>query len=173
MSEINQYDIAAHKFHRLLKINSLPIVSWDMYASYYDDLCKKYNDIKMLTNLSKENKWSNIKMFTDELLNKKNVIVVTDPHLNIVHATQNIVAMNGYMPKEIIGKKPSIFQGVDTCKKTLKDIRSAIENKQKFQATILNYRKDGTTYKCWIKAEPIFNRSGEVVNFIAYEKEVA
>ena len=173
MSEIKNYDIAAHKFYSSLNINSLPIVSWDLYASFYDDLCKKYNDINVLSNLSKKNKWSYIETFTEELLNKKSVIVVTDPQLNIVHATHNILGMNGYKLNEILGKKPKMFQGVDTCKEKLKVIRLAIENKQQFEATILNYRKDGTAYKCWIKGEPIFSKSGEVVNFIAYEKEVA
>lgn len=173
MSEMKNYDAAANKFHNLLKINSLPIASWDMYASYFDDICKKYNDITVLSNLSKKNQWSYVETFSEELLNKKHVIVVTDPQLNIVHATQNILGMNGYKPNEIIGKKPKMFQGVNTCKETSKVIRMAIENKQQFEATILNYRKDGSTYKCWIKGEPIFNKSGEVVNFIAYEKEVA
>lgn len=173
MSEIKDYDAAAHKFHSSLKINSLPIISWDMYAPYYDDLCKKYYDITILHRLSKVNQWSYIETFTEELLNKKHVIVVTDPDLNIIHATQNILGMNGYKPNEIVGKKPNMFQGVNTCKETSKVIRMAVENKQQFEATILNYRKDGSTYKCWIKGEPIFNKLGEVVNFIAYEKEVA
>jgi len=50
--------------------------------------------------------------------------------------------MNGYKLNEIVGKKPNMLQGVDTCKETLKVIRMAIENKQKFEVTILNYRKD-------------------------------
>ena len=173
MSEIKNYDVAAHKFHSLLKINSLPIVSWDIYALYYDDLCKKYYDINALSNLSKKNQWSYVETFREDLLNKKYVIVVTDLQLNIVHATQNILGMNGYRPNEIMGKKPKMFQGVGTCKEKLKIIRLAIEKKQQFQVTILNYRKDGTAYKCWIKGKPIFNKSDEVVNFIAYEKEVA
>lgn len=173
MSEFKNYDAAANKFFSSLKINSLPIVSWDMYASYYDDMCKKYNDITVLSNLSKKNQWSYVETFTEELFNKKKVIVVTDPHLNIVHATQNILEMNGYKPNEIIGRKPNMFQGVDTCKETSKVIRIAIENKRQFETIILNYRKDGSTYKCWIKGEPIFNKSGEVANFIAYEKEIA
>jgi len=81
--------------------------------------------------------------------------------------------MNGYSPKDIVGKKPNMFQGSETCPETTRSIRSAVQNKTPFEAIIINYRKDGSSYKCWIKGEPVFNTSGEVVNFIAYEKEVA
>ena len=40
-------------------------------------------------------------------------------------------------------------------------------------AVLVNYRKDGTTYKCWIQASPVLDETGRVVNFIAFEKEVA
>jgi len=126
-----------------------------------------------LKNLAKINKWSYTKDFDKELLYKDQIIIVTDPQLKIVHATQNILNMNGYHPDEIVGKKPKIFQGTDTCKETSRIIRKAIINKEPFEAIILNYRKDKSAYNCWIKGEPIFNKSGDVVNFIAFEKEVA
>jgi PAS domain S-box-containing protein len=173
MMEIKNYDAAANKFYYSLNIKSLPINSWDLYASYFHEVCNMYHDIFLLRKLAKSNKWSYSENFDKELLQKKYVIVVTDPQLKIVHATQNIVHMNGYLPKEVVGKKPKMFQGIDTCEKTSKLIRKAITNKNPFEVTLLNYRKDSSTYKCWIKGEPIFNKTGEVVNFIAYEKEVA
>lgn len=173
MQEIKHYDLAANKFYGALDIKSLPIISWDLYATFFDKVCQTHSDIFLLKNLSTSNKWSYDEKFEEELFQKEHVIVVTDPQLRIVHATRNIVHMNGYKPEEILGKKPKIFQGVDTCKETSKNIGIAIKNREPFEAVLLNYRKDGSTYKCWIKGEPVLNKSGEVVNFIAYEKEVA
>lgn len=173
MSEIKAYDKAASRFHDTLDITSLPITSWDMYAPYFVAVCKNYSDIHSLSLLAETNQWSYQSHFAKELLHKRQVIVVTDPQLRIVHATKNMIDMNGYDPEEIVGKRPTMFQGPDTCQKTTADIRKAVQSKTPFEAVILNYRKDGTTYKCWIKGEPVFNTSGEVVNFIAYEKEVA
>ena len=127
----------------------------------------------MLKNLAKSNKWAYTENFDEELMQKEHVIIITDPQLRIVHATQNILNMNGYKPEEILGKKPKMFQGVNTCQETSKNIGIAVRDMKPFEAVLLNYRKDGSTYKCWIKGEPILNKSGEVVNFIAYEKEVA
>ncbi len=173
MIEIENYDVAANKFYSSLNIKALPLNSWDLYAIFFDKVCKMHKDVVLLRNLSKDNKWSYAENFDREFLQKEHVIIVTDPQLKIVHATHNMVQMNGYRPKEVLGEKPNMFQGIDTCEKTSNAVRIAVKNKKPFEVVLLNYRKDNSTYKCWIKGEPIFNKIGEVVNFIAYEKEVA
>ncbi|MEO0525582.1 MAG: PAS domain-containing protein [Bacteroidota bacterium] len=173
MNEIKNYDRAVHKFYNSQKIIGLPLVSWDIFRSYFDKICKDYNDINGLTSLAEKNEWSYSAYFDNELINKEHIIVVTDSHLNIVHATHNIYKMNGYSADEIIGKKPKMFQGKDTCLETTEYISKAVKNKVPFETVILNYRKNGSPYKCWIKGEPIFNKKGKIVNFIAYEREVA
>ncbi len=170
---MKNYDLAANRFYSALDIKSLPLNSWDLYAPFFDKVCQTNKDIFLLKNLSLSNKWSYAEKFEEELLQKEHVILVTDPQLRIVHATRNILNMNGYKPEEILGKKPKMFQGANTCKETSRNIGIAVKNRQSFEAVIVNYRKDGSTYKCWIKGDPVLNKSGEVVNFIAYEKEVA
>ncbi|MFV7235185.1 PAS domain-containing protein [Flavobacterium sp. ZB4R12] len=49
-------------------------------------------------------------------------------------------------------------------------MRKAIELKLPFEKTVLNYKKNGETYLCEIKAFPIFNAKGELSHFIAFEK---
>lgn len=173
MKEMKEYDEAANRFYNSLDLKIFPLVTWDIYASHFDMLCETYQDIKTLESLAEHNNWSYVSKFDGALLRKKEVIIVTDPKLTIVHATHNIWKMNGYRPNEILGKRPKLFQGPETCSITLKRIRTAIQNKEPFEETILNYRKNGMPYNCWIKAEPVFDSSGALVNFIAYEKEVA
>ena len=173
MDEMKIYDNAAHTFYSMFRLKGLPLISWDLYGSYFDNLCKKYEDIIALGRLAKHSEWSYRSTFDEALLHKEQVIIVTDPALRIVHATHNIFVMNGYLPKDVLGKKPKMFQGPKTSKKTSKIIRSAIENRTSFEATILNYRKNGSTYNCWIKGEPIFDKKGNLIHFIAYEKSVA
>lgn len=173
MNEINKYDEAAHKFYSAQAINSLPLISWDVYGPYFSMVCGYFNDILSLSDLAENNNWAYRKNFDDVLFEKDRVIVITDTKLSIVHATCNIFAMNGYRPKEVLGKKPKVFQGPKTCLDTTTRISIAVANKLPFEETLTNYRKDGSTYNCWIKGEPIFDTTGKLVNFIAYEKEVA
>jgi len=172
-NEMRAYDQAAYQFYRTLQLKCLPLNSWDIYGLYFDTLCGNYEDVVSLRRLSQNNGWSYSAAFKDTLLKKDEIILVTDTDLKIVYATHNITQMNGYRPEEILGKKPKLFQGSETCKKTTTKIRTAINNQMPFEAVILNYRKDGTAYNCWLKGEPIFDTKGKLVNFIAYEKEVA
>ncbi len=174
MESLRNYDDAVVKFHKGLKFNALPLSSWDFYAQTFDESCKIEYDLNSLKQLAQNNAWDfNAPSFEEKLKSKEHVIVVTDVQLNIVYATQNIWDMNRYHPNEIIGRKPKIFQGEKTCKNSLQIISNAVKQKKSFETTIINYRKDGSQYNCWIKGQPIFNTSGEVINFIAFEKEVA
>ena len=173
MKEIKEYDLAAKSFYAKQQVNSLPLGSWDLFSSKYSKLCNGLEEINILKNLAITEKWADRSFFEKEILREEPIVVVTDSQLNIIHASETIYNMNGYRPKEIVGKKPKIFQGKDTCKKTASAIRHAIEKEEPFEATILNYRKDGSTYNCWIKGLPIHNTKGKLVNFIAFEREVA
>ncbi len=144
------------------------------YAVNFDKACDEVNDIKSLCRFANDNSWSfNKDIFKEEIQEKGHVILVTDAKLNIVYATKNIWNMNGYRPAQIIGNKPKMFQGEKTCEKSLQVISKAIKEKKSFETVVTNYRKDGSTYKCWIHGQPVFDKTGKVINFIAFEREVA
>ena len=173
MKEIKTYDSAVNNFNAKLEFKSLPLESWDLFSSKFNTLCKGLEEINALKAISRAQKWNGEVLMERDMLKDNLVVVVTDSELKIVHATENIYGMNGYTPAEIIGKSPKIFQGEATNRDTTSRIRRAIEDKKAFEETILNYRKDGSTYNCWIKGLPILNKKGKLVNFIAFEKEVA
>jgi PAS domain S-box-containing protein len=174
MIELKNYDDAVYRFRKTLNFTPLPVNAWDFYGLHFDNRCKASEDVIGLSKLALQNNWKIADdLFTEALENKEQVIVVTDASLNIVYATQNIWQMNRYRPEEIMGLKPKIFQGKKTDQATLKKISSAVRDQRAFEEHILNYRKDGETYNCWIKGQPVFNEQGTLVNFIAFEKEVA
>ena len=106
----------------------------------------------------------------EKLMNEDTVVVVTCPSLKIVYATKNIVRMNGYESHEVIGKSPKMFQGEATCPVISKEIGLAVQNKQPFDKVVTNYCKNGSLYQCHIQGFPVFNKSGELINFIAFER---
>ena len=170
---MKNYDTAAHQFYTHQNLKSLPLKSWDIYSTYFSTLCDESRDLVILQDLAKENAWVTPIAFQEALVKHKQVIVVTDAQLNIVHATHNITQMNGYALEEIRGQKPKMFQGELTSKEVTKKIGMAVKNEEPFETVVLNYRKDGSQYKCWIKGQPLFDNRGKVVNFIAFEREVA
>jgi len=151
----------------------IPLASWDLYAMHLDHLFNSLPEVEQLNRLARNHKWDRVIDFRSSLLVERNVLLITDADLNIEYASGNIYQMNGYRSSELIGKKPNMFQGPDTCQKTTERISRAIQDLLPFEEVIVNYRKDGSKYRCWIKGEPIWNKKGELVNFVAYEREVA
>ncbi|KQC30754.1 PAS domain-containing protein [Flagellimonas eckloniae] len=173
MEKTKFYDEAINNFYRDKALNSYPISSMDIFVQHFSRVCKNLEDIKNLSGLAQKEKWQTDFLFKNEIMDNEHTVVVTDSNLTIVYASQNMFKMNGYMPSEVVGKNPKMFQGKGTCKETTKQVSNAIKRHQPFEVVLLNYRKDGTRYNCWIKGTPIFDNKNRFVNFIAFEKEVA
>lgn len=169
MFDLNEYENAQKGYSATQNAIPVPLYSWDFFGEYLEQLKNFLSDLSKLKAISKSNHW-NLNMDFKEELQKDHVVVVTDTTLNIVFASENIVGMTGYASSEVLGKNPKMFQGDETSKKELQQIREAIDARIPFEKTIINYKKNGETYSCHIKVFPIFNRKKQVVNFIAFEK---
>jgi PAS domain S-box-containing protein len=169
MLEFKEYDKGFFHNESKLETKKMPLVTWDLYGDFLSQLNKIISDQNQLELLATFNSWK-----TDFNLNKlidiDTVVVVTCPNLKIVFSTKNMVRMNGYHPEEVLGKSPKMFQGPATCVETSKEIGDAVRNRLPFEKVVTNYCKDGSLYQCHIKGFPVFNKSGELTNFIAFEK---
>ena len=146
-----------------------PLLCWDLFLEGYYRKMELADDKNILNKFAAKQKWKHQFDFDEQLFRFDNTIIVTDPGLHIVYASSNMYAMNGYHPKEVFGKKPSIFQGPETSSSTREIIRKAITAVQPFEANLINYRKTGEPYDCHIRAYPVYNKPGALVNFIAFE----
>jgi PAS domain S-box-containing protein len=155
------YEKALVKYHNTLRIVPVPLISWDIFSSYNLEL-NNYNAI--------QKGWKTKENFNNIVYQEKREIIVTNANQDIVFATQGIHKINGYQSFELIGKSPKIFQGELTSAESKNNIRKAIDNQLPFKEVILNYRKDGSTYLCDIEAFPKFNKKGELINYIAFER---
>jgi PAS domain S-box-containing protein len=170
--ELTDYEIALQKYYSKLEGYKMPLNSWSFYASAFQTMKNELADVRMLQALVLLNSWQQNWNFNEEFANDT-VIVVTDASLKIVFASKNMVEMNGYVPEEVIGNSPRMFQGELTNTTISSEIGLAVRNQQPFDKVILNYCKDGSLYKCRIKGFPIFNDKGELKNFIAFENIAA
>ncbi|WP_136466483.1 PAS domain-containing protein [Flagellimonas onchidii] len=173
MKSLKHYDEAVSNFYENSEIKGFPVSSLDIYAEQFDKFCDNLNDVKQLYQLAKQEKWQDKFNLRHQILDKENVVVVTDPDLNITFASQNMTQMNGYKAEEVLGKTPRMFQGELTSEETKKRVSLAVKQRKPFKEVLINYRKDGSTYKCAIQGSPVFDNTGKLVNFIAFEKEVA
>ena len=170
--EFLKYENAIAKYNLGLAVKPLPLVSWDFFSQSFSNQQATIFDASALHKLEAKNNWNTSWDFNQKLQNDT-VIVVTNSDLKIVFASRNMIKMNGYNSEEVIGKNPKMFQGIATDESVASEIRLAIKNRKSFDKVVLNYCKDGSTYKCHIQGHPIFNQKGELTNFIAFEKIAA
>ncbi len=148
-----------------------PLLCWDIVMEGISRRKEFAKDIIALQNLMRINKWYSIldRSLDNCIVWENKVIIITNPALKIVFATKNIYELNGYKPFEVIGRHPKMFQGEATCIESRAKIKSAVERRLPFECKIINYRKDGAIYNCHIEGFPIFNKQGNLINFIALE----
>lgn len=147
-----------------------PLMCWDFFMESHFRRMQQADSYVQLTEFAQARDWRVDWDIKKLVLAEQRVVLVTDPAQIIRFASANIIGMNGYVAEEVIGKQPKIFQGADTDPETKKQIREAVIRCIPFKRNILNYRKDGTPYNCFVEEYPVWNSSGLLVNFIAFEK---
>lgn len=170
MRNLKQYEEAIVNYHNDLRIKSLPIFSLNFHYEFLKELKQSFFDLNSLKEIACQNKWKLSSDWDINTAGKEEVIIVTDAKLTIVFASHNMVKMNGYLANEVVGKSPKMFQGKVTDRIISKEINSAIQSKQAFEKTVLNYKKNGDVYACLIKGYPVFNLKGQLTHYIAFEK---
>ena len=149
-----------------------PLLCWEFFPHAHrlrKKEAKIQTDIHSLEKLSSKYTW-NINL--DQILNENtyDALVVTDINNRIIWVNNGFYEMTGYSKTEIIDKTPVLLQGEETSKRTKKIIRDHLRNKIPVKEILINYRKDGSLYKCELNIFPL-NGSGSV-HFLALEREV-
>lgn len=148
---------------------STPLLSWDIFLQGYHRRIALAKDLGQLNDIAQVNEWAGAWPLEDMLMKKEKVILVTGPDQKIAFASSNLLTMNGYLPSEVIGRTPRMFQGKETDPKLKTIARNAIASVRPFALSLINYRKNGLPYHCRVEGHPIFDRKGKLVNFLAFE----
>nr|AML77855.1 putative LOV domain-containing protein [Microcachrys tetragona] len=102
--------------------------------------------------------------------------VITDPFLMdhpIVYASEGFLKMTGYSRGEVLGRNSRFLQGPDTDRRSVLEIREAIRRERSCQVSILNYKKDGTTFCNFFHLAPVFSKDqGRVIHFIGVQTPI-
>lgn len=169
MFDLNSYDKSVALVKKGAHTAKMPLISWDLYNVFLRTLNGAQYDLSLLNQLSKVYKWD-LALDLNEELHTNDAILVTNANLQIVFASYGIAEMSGYQPTEVVGNSPKMFQGTGTSPEKRAEINHAIAVRKPFEATLVNYRKNGEPYDCHIRSFPIFNKKGEFTHFIALER---
>lgn len=90
----------------------------------------------------------------------------------IIAVSRAFCVMTGYDAPEILGRSPRMFQGPQTDRRVLDDLRKRCSAGQPFSGTTINYRKDGSRYVVHWVIDPIHDVAGKVTHFLALQRDL-
>jgi PAS domain S-box-containing protein len=80
--------------------------------------------------------------------------------------------MTGYSQAEAIGRNCRFLQGTDTDPAAVAEIGAAIRERRSTSVTVLNYRRDGSTFWNQLSLSPVFHSDGTLANFVGVQVDV-
>lgn len=133
----------------------------DLVMVHTHDITKKKAAEKELQKLSKAVQQ------TDD------AVLITNPDGIIEYVNNGFTNVYGYNSEEVLGKKPSILKSGQHDDDFYKEMWGAIRNKESFKCTLLNKKKDGSNYWVQQSITPIIGENGEIINFVAVNKDIS
>ncbi len=102
-------------------------------------------------------------------------VVITDPNRPdnpIIYANPAFSRITGYTEAAIVGQNCRFLQGHNTDRAVVAEIRQALNEQREIQATLLNYRQDGTPFWNELKLAPVRSPQGELLYFVGIQTDI-
>lgn len=100
---------------------------------------------------------------------------ITDPHAvdgPLIWVNPAFTTMTGYTFEDSVGRNCRFLQGPDTDPQIVADIGRALRAEQPMTTTLLNYRKDGTSFWNELSISPVRDQRGSVTHFVGVQADV-
>lgn len=90
----------------------------------------------------------------------------------LVYVNKYFEKVTGYAEDEVLGRDCRFLQGEETDPEPVRRMREAIDAEDTVEVELLNYRKDGSEFWNRVAISPVFDDSGEVINYVGYQQDV-
>ena len=102
-------------------------------------------------------------------------IVICDarvPGLPLVYVNTAFEQMTGYSAKEALGKNCRFLQGGESDQSGLEEIRAALREQRAGEATLRNYRQDGSVFWNNLRVAPVRDVDGTLTHFVGIQTDI-
>lgn len=160
-------------------INNSNII-FEQYSSQFDKYfsvvayCPEKNYFATIFTDITKSKHDEIKLKKLSLAVEQNPssIVITDKNGNIEYVNQKFCEITGYSSEEAIGQNPRIIKSGFTPLETYQKLWDTLNLGEIWYGEIMNKRRNGEYYWESASISPVFNDSGEIINFLAIKEDI-
>jgi len=103
----------------------------------------------------------------------KESVVLTNADRQVLYVNSSFTATTGYTLAEISALGMHVLQGPQTNGATLSEIDGALCSNGFFNGTLLNYRRDGSSFWNHLSIIPIHDKTGTLTHFVSIQKDVS
>ena len=103
-------------------------------------------------------------------------VVVVDalaPDMPIVYVNDAFAEVTGYPAEDSVGRNCRFLQGPETDRAALDELAAALRAGQPHRTTLLNVRRDGTTWWNELHLSPLRDAGGQVTHFVGFQHDVS
>nr|WP_274600133.1 chemotaxis protein CheB [Halorhodospira abdelmalekii] len=91
----------------------------------------------------------------------------------IIYCNRAFTELTGYTADEIYGENCRILQGPETDADAKVVLRDALQRQEAVEVTLINYRKDGSTFPNHLRITPIRDEQGQVTHYLGIQTDVS
>ncbi|MDY0361855.1 MAG: PAS domain S-box protein [Desulforegulaceae bacterium] len=99
-------------------------------------------------------------------------IVITDKNGKIIYVNPAFENITGYLKEEVIGKNPNIVKSGFHGRFFYEEMWNRLKKGLTWNGYLKNKSKDGVYYEEEASISPVFDRSGEILHFVAVKRDV-
>jgi PAS domain S-box-containing protein len=99
-------------------------------------------------------------------------VVITDTDGKVLYVNPAFENVSGYSRDEVIGRNPRLFQSGKHDPEFYDELWQVLSSGQVWHGRFVNKKKDGTFYTVDATISPVRNDDGDVVNYMALERDV-
>ena len=122
-----------------------------------------------------EKKFKELELLKAAVEHSIDAIVITDANEadpRITFANSAFEKLTGYSQEEFMGRNPKFLQGPKTDRSKIEQLKASIYAGEPCRVFTFNYRKSGEPYLLEWVTSPVRNDAGEIVNWIALQRDV-
>lgn len=94
-------------------------------------------------------------------------ILISDKNNNMILVNKAFTEITGYTQEDVYNKNPNILNSKEQSKEFYKTMWEEILKNGKWEGSLINRRKDGTTYLENLRISTLKNEKGEIINYFA------